>query len=336
MTEIKRICDYEDCKEVKFKDLCLINPENMKTNSNYEYINYIDISSVEKGNLLGYKNIKKNDIYPSRAKRITCKNDILYSTVRPNLKGYTIIKENINNCISSTGFTLLRNKSNINIYYIYYSLISDENTNILVTKAKGTTYPSVSSNDIEVLKIKLPKNTQLIDNLQPDFDRLEELHNINSNAKSMFDSLTLQLRNEAISDCETESFEDYDLNNDLNNEIEETCDTKSIISTTSSKSTKSKSSKTKESKSELLEEFEYIPVKITVETFAEIKKRLNNGHETKIRCPCNNDILFQSNRWDEHRKTDIHKEYVKQCLLPEEKDKKKSSKKKQIEQIEVV
>ena len=147
----------------------------------------------------------------------------------------------------------------------------------------------------------------------------------------MFDDLTIQLRNEAVSDCEPESFEDYDFTNDLNNEIEETCDTKSIVSTTSSKSTKSKSSK-----SELLEEFEYIQVKPTVETFVEIKKRLNNGNETKIRCPCNNDILFQSNRCDEHRKTEIHKEYVKQCLPTEEKDKKKSSKKKQIEHVEVV
>ena len=312
--EIQRICDYEDCCEKSIDKLCDINPENIKTNNDYEYINYIDISLVEKGNLLGKKYIKKNNKFPSRAKRITNKNDILYSTVRPNLLGYTLIKENIDNCISSTGFCLLRNKSEISIYYLYYSLISEKNTDILISKAKGTTYPSISNNDIESLKIFLPKNTQLINNLQPDFDRLEELHEINKNAKTSFDTLISELRNEAITECEDDSIEDAsdeDEENDLDNEDESV----KSVSTTSSKSTKTNKPD--------LEEILYSPVKATVETFAEIKKRLNNGNDIKIKCPCNNGIICQSNHWDQHRKTDIHKDYVKLCFPV---DKKKSKK----------
>ena len=80
----------------KLKELCDINPETMKTGK-YTEINYIDISSVKEGKLLEIKNLKGE--FPSRAKRIIKQGDILYSSVRPNLKGYVYINNSIENQI---------------------------------------------------------------------------------------------------------------------------------------------------------------------------------------------------------------------------------------------
>jgi len=167
-------------------EICELNPEGMKTGQ-FKEINYIDISSVKEGELLEYKNLK--DDFPSRAKRIVKQNDILYSTVRPNLKGYTLIEKNIPNCIGSTGFALIRNKEkSILPKYLYYSLTDESITNILISKAKGAQYPAVSATDFEKLKISIPSiekqkeiinycenNDMLIKNLEKEIENNKKI-----------------------------------------------------------------------------------------------------------------------------------------------------------------
>jgi restriction endonuclease S subunit len=88
-------------------EISIINPENMKSGQ-YTEINYIDIASVKGGQILELQKLT-ND-FPSRAKRIVKKGDILYSSVRPNLKGYVYISDDIQNGIASTGFEDIRVK----------------------------------------------------------------------------------------------------------------------------------------------------------------------------------------------------------------------------------
>ena len=136
-------------------DICEVNPENMKSGQ-YTEINYIDISSVKNGQILELQYLTNN--FPSRAKRIVKKGDILYSSVRPNLKGYVYINDNINNGIASTGFAQIRVKDSNEILskYLYYIITSDYITNDLINKAKGAQYPAVSFDDFENLKIPIP------------------------------------------------------------------------------------------------------------------------------------------------------------------------------------
>lgn len=136
-------------------EVCDINPESMKTNK-YTEINYIDISSVKEGKISEIQNLKNE--FPSRAKRIIKQYDILYSSVRPNLKGYSFITDNIKNGIASTGFAQIRVKD-INIVlprYIYYLLVTKKYSDILVSKAKGVQYPAVSFTVFEKLKLVIP------------------------------------------------------------------------------------------------------------------------------------------------------------------------------------
>jgi len=136
-------------------DISLINPENMKSGQ-YTEINYIDIASVKGGQILELQKLT-ND-FPSRAKRIVKKGDILYSSVRPNLKGYVYISDDIQNSIASTGFANIRVKeSNIILSkYLYYIMTCDFITEELISKAKGAQDPVVSFDDFETLKIPIP------------------------------------------------------------------------------------------------------------------------------------------------------------------------------------
>ena len=132
-----------------------INPENMKSGQ-YTKINYIDIASVKGGQILELQKLS-ND-FPSRAKRIVKKGDILYSSVRPNLKGYVYISDDIQNCIASTGFAVIRVKEPNTILskYLYYIMTSDYISDDLISKAKGAQYPAVSFDDFETIKIPIP------------------------------------------------------------------------------------------------------------------------------------------------------------------------------------
>jgi type I restriction-modification system DNA methylase subunit len=136
-------------------EISIINPENMKSGQ-YTEINYIDIASVKGGQILELQKLT-ND-FPSRAKRIVKKGDILYSSVRPNLKGYVYISDDIQNGIASTGFADIRVKEPNTILskYLYYIMTSDYISNDLISKAKGAQYPAVSFDDFETIKIPVP------------------------------------------------------------------------------------------------------------------------------------------------------------------------------------
>jgi type I restriction-modification system DNA methylase subunit/restriction endonuclease S subunit len=139
----------------KINELCDINPENMKSGQ-YTEINYIDIASVKGGQILELQKLT-ND-FPSRAKRIVKKGDILYSSVRPNLKGYVYISDDIQNGIASTGFADIRVKEPNTILskYVYYIMTSDYISDDLISKAKGAQYPAVSFDDFKTIKIPVP------------------------------------------------------------------------------------------------------------------------------------------------------------------------------------
>jgi type I restriction-modification system DNA methylase subunit len=136
-------------------EISIINPENMKSGQ-YTEINYIDIASVKGGQILELQKLT-ND-FPSRAKRIVKKGDILYSSVRPNLKGYVYISDDIQNGIASTGFADIRVKEPNTILskYLYYIMTSDYISDDLISKAKGAQYPAVSFDDFETIKIPVP------------------------------------------------------------------------------------------------------------------------------------------------------------------------------------
>jgi len=96
------------------KELALLVRHNYKSinkKDNYDNINYLDTSSLTNNKMDETQIINcTKDKVPSRAQRIVNPNDILYSTVRPNLCHYGIIKHPEMNMIASTGFVQLSSK----------------------------------------------------------------------------------------------------------------------------------------------------------------------------------------------------------------------------------
>jgi restriction endonuclease S subunit len=193
--KIKDISENEECDEVELGSVAKINMNCLKKNQ-YEYINYIDISSVKDEKINSVQNILSN--FPSRAKRIVKKYDILYSTVRPNLKGYTLLYSDINNCIASTGFVVITANIDINPIYLY-TLIKDNKVNeYLIKNATGSSYPAVDPNIFLTIKIKIPKNKQHIQDLEPTFDEIEKLQGEVKEAEMLYNNLIKELSDEAM------------------------------------------------------------------------------------------------------------------------------------------
>lgn len=75
---------------------------NPLKNPDEEY-NYIDISAVDNisKEIVRYKTFHGKEA-PSRARQVVYKNDILISTVRPNLNAVAVVKNNLTNYLCST------------------------------------------------------------------------------------------------------------------------------------------------------------------------------------------------------------------------------------------
>lgn len=149
----------------KIKDVCNINDLNINPADTpaKEFI-YIDIYAVENGTgylSLDSKIIGKNA--PSRARRYADSGSTIISTVRPYLRGFAFIEEEIKDAVYSTGFAILKSKDetvlpNKLIYYqfMYSQSLMDQ----MIEKMPKGSYPSINKDDIENFDILTSINNQ--------------------------------------------------------------------------------------------------------------------------------------------------------------------------------
>ena len=138
---------------MKVRDCFALNPAG-NTSKYTDYINYIDTSSVNVGSLSGISLLEGK--FPSRAQRLVKPGDILYSSVRPNLRHYYLYNDDYDHVVASTGFVLLRNTSSYNTRFAYYFLSTNEVMKHLsnIAELSQSTFPSFSPKDLG--KIDLP------------------------------------------------------------------------------------------------------------------------------------------------------------------------------------
>lgn len=142
---------------VRLKDVCLINERSVDPSTIPEF-SYVDISSVDnRTGQINYSNVMKGTDAPSRARRAFEKDDILLSTVRPNLRAFAYVdRENTENCIASTGFAVLKCNPSVNSKYLYFVLLQDELVNQMIGMMGKGAYPSINQNDVGNLFFPLP------------------------------------------------------------------------------------------------------------------------------------------------------------------------------------
>jgi type I restriction enzyme S subunit len=146
-------CDWE----IKyFEEVSAIDKESLssRTAKDYEF-DYISLSDVDSDD---FKIETTRQIFasaPSRARRIVKRGDILMSTVRPNLQGFSLIRNEVKDLIASTGFAVITADKCNNEFlfqYLFSSGINRQFYQLLV----GSNYPAINSFDVRKLKIPLP------------------------------------------------------------------------------------------------------------------------------------------------------------------------------------
>lgn len=118
---------------------------------------YIDLSAVDNAQkairsptpMLGRE-------APSRARQLIAANDVLVSTVRPNLNAVALVGPELDGATASTGFTVLRASTRLDARYLFHWVRTSAFVLDMVLKATGASYPAVSDGIIKDSLIPLP------------------------------------------------------------------------------------------------------------------------------------------------------------------------------------
>lgn len=163
---MKRYSEYKDCGvkwigeipehwEIRrLKNVVLCNAETLSENfPKDEVIKYVEISDVNYTS--GITNIQRMPFgeAPSRARRITKKNDVIVSTVRTYLKAVAKIQED--GLIVSTGFAVLHPLIGNSSFLSYFALSESFIHNVIVN-SKGISYPAITASDLICIAMPLP------------------------------------------------------------------------------------------------------------------------------------------------------------------------------------
>ncbi|MBN3944563.1 restriction endonuclease subunit S [Nostoc sp. NMS9] len=136
-----------------------INLSSIKSGNAPEEIKYVDISSVNTGQINNIETIAFVEA-SSRARRVVKHGDIIWSTVRPNRRSYSLIINPIQNLIVSTGFAVITAKK-IPYTYLYHALTTDNFVDYLTNNATGSAYPAVNTADFKNAELIIPPHELL-------------------------------------------------------------------------------------------------------------------------------------------------------------------------------
>ncbi len=182
----------EHWKIKRLKYLVSVNDESLteKTSDDYE-LEYVDIGSVSSnGEILKTETLKFKDS-PSRARKVVRDGDTILSTVRTYLRAITYIDNPPDNLIASTGFAILRPKSQFVPKFMGWLLRAEFFIGKVVSESVGISYPAIAPTKIgdffvvlpekreqkeivEFLEIESSKIDTLIDKAQQQIEKLKE------------------------------------------------------------------------------------------------------------------------------------------------------------------
>jgi len=146
---------------LRLKNIVTVNDETIgeETDDNF-ILKYIDIGNV---NSLGQIQSLQEMTFktaPSRARRIVRNGDVIISTVRTYLKAITLITSEETNLIASTGFAVLRPKSNVTSAFLNDVVHSSYFINSVTSNSYGVSYPAITANALSRLEVAIPPTTK--------------------------------------------------------------------------------------------------------------------------------------------------------------------------------
>lgn len=156
---------------------------------------YVDIASINtnEGRIESPRTLIGADA-PSRARQKVMANDILISTVRPNLRQTALVPEECDGEVCSTGFAVLRpDAEKLEPLYLFSIARNMWFTNTLISMTTGASYPAVRHRDVLAIRIPVPPIA-----LQRQFaERVRAIHGLQermrlaaTESNNLFNSLT--------------------------------------------------------------------------------------------------------------------------------------------------
>ena len=146
-------------KSVRLDEVASTNPEGVRSISEDQQIQYIDISALPKGGLIDSAlcaSYRFSDA-PSRARRLVRAGDIVVSLVRPSNRNIGRVPVSLDGQIASTGTTVIRPKANhVQADFLWATLRSQELFDHLVSRETGSNYPAVKVADLHDFEFLLP------------------------------------------------------------------------------------------------------------------------------------------------------------------------------------
>ena len=141
----------EPYKLMEFSKYADVNPKCGKVPNSFYYI---DLECVNAGEIKDLR-IEMAETAPSRAQRLLTLYDILFQTVRPYQKNnYHFKVENDLPTVASTGYAVFRTEQSSE--YLYELIHTERFLSDIMKRCTGTSFPAVSSSDIEDIAIWIP------------------------------------------------------------------------------------------------------------------------------------------------------------------------------------
>lgn len=209
---------------VRLGEIVKTNQSTYSPKENWQFVNYLDTGNITMNKIdeIQYINTAKDKL-PSRARRKVKTNSIIYSTVRPNQLHYGIIKEQPDNFLVSTGFTVIDvNYDKAVPDFIYYALTKQEVTEQLqaIAEQSVSAYPSLKPSDIENLEFMLPdKKTQerIVAILRSIDEKIKENNAINNNLEEQLSALFVNMFGHSIDSLDNSDIKLGDLIESVDN-----------------------------------------------------------------------------------------------------------------------
>ena len=141
---------------VTLSELAELNAESLGTKTPRDHtFKYIDLSSVSHGSIdiASLEQFRFADA-PSRARRVVRDGDVLFGTVRPQLRSHARVVGD--GFVASTDFSVVRPRPDVaDGGFLGHYLLSDEATRQAVRQEVGSNYPAVTEQD--VASFRLPR-----------------------------------------------------------------------------------------------------------------------------------------------------------------------------------
>lgn len=159
--------------------VCTVNDETLpaSTDSNYEFT-YCDVTSVQTGHVKIPETTTTFSQAPSRARRIARPGDVVYATIRPNLKATALVPQVETPLIVSTAFAVLRPKEGLLPKYLAYAVQDGTFTHQLSRSAVGVSYPAIDEQTVKAARIPVPdmeSQRRIVEFLDAELGRIDTL-----------------------------------------------------------------------------------------------------------------------------------------------------------------